>query len=488
MTNEIADFRLGEYERASALQQSAQRVIRFWEALAARDLSFLLLIGVWLLVAVPPALFHGYHYVEGLTVTIAQSALDDGNWLTPHLYNFRFIERPTLLSWLIAAMSLPSGHVVPFIARLPIVLSLLAGVLLVWRALRPVASREAAVFGAALFLASPIVMRYYATSVADMPLAVILFGAFLVWWRSYATGRISVGRWIGIGGLLALAALLKGPQPVAYFMLGLLTFVAMTSTWWQIPGLVLAGLLAAIPAGSWYAYVFVPGDQGEWLRYTRLASNGIALPHPFANAADFFFETLPAAFLAGALLITGARSVKQTVPQNFILALSCYAFACTSIILFWPAEVNPRYILPMVLPLCVLGGIAYDALSERRTVLVASGVCITIAFLGYAAVHSIVDGMIKPAYIRSKIASAQIAELVRNAPAPIYRTNMYAGLNEFSYVPLRVRTIDPNTVSTIAKPAWIAVPEKDAPEMIAQGKGRTKSFLVLDRAILLRLE
>lgn len=488
MTNEIADFRLGEYERASALQQSAQRVIRFWEALAARDLSFLLLIGVWLLVAVPPALFHGYHYVEGLTVTIAQSALDDGNWLTPHLYNFRFIERPTLLSWLIAAMSLPSGHVVPVIARLPIVLSLLAGVLLVWRALRPVASREAAVFGAALFLASPIVMRYYATSVADMPLAVILFGAFLVWWRSYATGRISVGRWIGIGGLLALAALLKGPQPVAYFMLGLLTFVAMTSTWWQIPGLVLAGLLAAIPAGAWYAYVFVPGDQGEWLRYTRLASNGIALPHPFANAADFFFETLPAAFLAGALLITGARSVKQTVPQNFILALSCYAFACTSIILFWPAEVNPRYILPMVLPLCVLGGIAYDALSERRTVLVASGVCITIAFLGYAAVHSIVDGMIKPAYIRSKIASAQIAELVRNAPAPIYRTNMYAGLNEFSYVPLRVTTIDPNTVSTIAKPAWIAVPEKDAPEMIAQGKGRTKSFLVLDRAILLRLE
>ncbi|CAA2143959.1 Undecaprenyl phosphate-alpha-4-amino-4-deoxy-L-arabinose arabinosyl transferase [Hyphomicrobium sp. ghe19] len=488
MTNEIVGFPLGENGRAAALQRAAQRVIQLWGAVAGRDFSLPLLIGVCLLVSVPPALFHGYHYVEGLTVTIAQSALDDGNWLTPHIYNARWIERPTLLSWLIAAISLPFGHVSPFIARLPIILSLLSGILLVWRALRPVASAEAAVFGAALFLASPIVMRYYVTSVADIPLAVVLFGAFLVWWRSYATGRISLSCWIGIGGLLAVAALMKGPQPVAYFMLGLLTFVAMTSTWWQIPGLILAGFLAAIPTGLWYAYVFVPGDQSEWLRYTRLASPGIAQPHPLANAADFFFESLPAALMAIALLLTGRSSVKKTVPQNFVLALSCYAFACTVVILFWPAEVNPRYVLPMVLPLCVLGGIAYDALSERRTVLVASGICITTVLLGYAAVHSVFDGLITPAYIHSKISGAQIVELVRNAPAPIYRTDPRAGLNEFSYVPSRVTTIRANTISTIAKPAWIVVPSTDAPAIIAQGKGRIMSRLALDHSILLRFE
>ncbi|WP_045836552.1 glycosyltransferase family 39 protein [Hyphomicrobium sp. 99] len=436
----------------------------------------------------PLALFHGYHYVEGLTVTIAQSALDDGNWLTPHINNLRWIERPTLLSWLIAAMSMPFGHVSPFIARLPIILSLLAGILLVWRALRPVVSAEAAVFGAALFLASPIVMRYYVTSVADIPLAVILFGAFLVWWRSYATGRISLGCWIGIGGLLAIAALLKGPQPVAYFMLGLFAFVALTSTWWQIPGLILAGFLAAIPAGLWYAYVFIPGDQSEWLRYTRLSSHEIALPHPLANAAHFFFEAFPAAFMAIALLLTGASSTPKSVPRHFVLALSCYAFACTLVILFWPADVNPRYILPMVLPLCVLGGLAYDALAEKRAVLVASGICITMVFLGYAAVHSIFDGLITPAYTQSKISGAQIAELVRNAPAPIYRTSWDAGLNEFSYVPFRVTTIGPNAISTIAKPAWIMVPTKDAPAIIAQGKGRIMSRLILERSILLRSE
>ncbi len=436
----------------------------------------------------PPALSHGYHYVEGLTVNIAQSALDDGNWLTPYIYNLRWIERPTLLSWIIAAISLPFGHVSPFIARIPIVLSLLTGTFLVWRALRHVASAGARMFGALSFLACPVVMRYYVTSVADLPLAVILFGAFLVWWSSYATERISLGRWIGIGCLLAVAALLKGPQPVAYFMLGLLTFVALTSTWWQIPGLVLAGSLAAVPTVLWCAHVFVPGDQNEWFRYTRLSSSGIAWPRPFANAVDFFFESFPAAFLAVPLLLTRANSIRKTVPHDFILALSCYAFACTFVILFWPAEVNPRYILPMVLPLCVLGGIAFDALSERWPAVVASGISIVVGLLGYATVHSVNDALLTPSYIHSKILGAQITELVKNAPAPVYRTNWSLGLNELPYVPYRVTTIGPNAISTIAKPAWIVVPVADAPAIIAQGNGRTTSRLKLGQSILLRLE
>jgi hypothetical protein len=94
-------------------------------------------------------------------------------------------------------------------------------------------------------------------------------------------------------------------------MLGLLAFVALTSTWWQIPGLALAGGVAVFPAGLWYAYVFVPGDQSEWLRYTRLSANGIARPHPLANAVDFFFETFPAALLAVALFLTPTKSVRR---------------------------------------------------------------------------------------------------------------------------------------------------------------------------------
>ncbi len=343
-------------------------------------------------------------------------------------------------------------------------------------------------FGAFAFLACPIVMRYYVTSVADLPLAVILFGAFLIWWNSFATGRIPVGRWIGVGSLLAMAALLKGPQPIAYFMLGLLVFVTLTATWWQIPGLVLAGVLAIAPTALWYAYVFVPGDQSEWLRYMRLSSGGMTFPHPFANAVDFFFETLPAALMALALLLTRASTVRKAVLKDFILALSCFAFACTLVILLWPAEVNPRYILPMVLPLCVLAGIAYDALLGRWPILVASSVSIVLGLLGYAVFHSATDALLTPAYGRSKTVGAQITNLVRSAPAPIYRTNWNSGLNELPYVPYRVTTIDPNAIATIAKPAWIVVPAADAAAIIAQGNGRIRSRLTFSPSILLRSE
>lgn len=488
MTNEIVEFGLRKKWRLSPPQLSAKWLIGFWNAFASRDLAPFLIIGVWAFVSVPPALWHGYHYVEGLTVTIAQGALDGGNWLTPHLYNLRWIERPTLLSWIVAAISLPFGHVSPFVARLPIILSLLAGAFLIWNALRRVTSAGAALFGALAFLASPLVIRYYATSVADLPLAVILFAAFLVWFNSYAMGRISLGRWICIGGLLAIAALLKGPQPVAYFMLGILTFVALTSTWWQVPGLFLAGLLAAVPTGLWYAYVFVPGDQGEWLRYTRLSANGLTKPHPFANAVDFFFETFPAALPAASLLMIGANATKFTVPRSFVLALSCYALTCTFVILLWPAEINPRYILPMVLPLCVLAGIAYDALSDRWPVFMASCILVVVGLLGYSAFHSVVGGPLKPAYNRSRLDGSKITELVKHAPAPVYLTVWDAGLNELAYFPFKVTAIEPNTLATIARPAWIITPKDDANSIISQSNGRINSRLIMARAVLLRAD
>ncbi|MBS0232025.1 MAG: glycosyltransferase family 39 protein [Proteobacteria bacterium] len=488
MTNDIVGSGARKKWRLSDFQKSAKRVFGFWNSVAERDFSPFLIVGVWALVSVPPAIWHGYHYVEGLTVTIAQSALEDGNWLTPHLYNLRWIERPTLLSWMIAVISLPFGHVSPLVARLPIILSLLAGAFLVWNALRRVASAGAALFGALAFLASPIVIRYYVTSVADLPLAVILFAAFLMWWKSYVAGSIRLSRWIGIGCLLAVAALLKGLQPIAYFGLGILTFAALTSTWWQIPGLFLSSLIAAAPTGLWYGYVFVPGDQSEWLRYTRLSGNELADLHPFSNAVDFFFEVLPAAVPAVSLLLTGAGSIRNSVPRHFVLALSCYALACTFVILFWPTQINPRYVLPMVPPLCVLAGIAYDALSERWPMLVAGSISIVMGLLGYAAVHSIAGGPIEPVYNRSKIDGMKIIELVGNEPAPVYRTSWTAGLNELAYFPHRVTTIDKNALATIRRPAWLVVPASDANAIIGQRNIDIRSRLEMDRAVLLLLK
>lgn len=487
MSEEIIGADQREEWRSRVLRNRGQYLVGALRTLARRDDAIVWLVALALIVSVPQALFHGYHYVEGLTVTVAQTALDDGNWFNQHMYNLRWIERPMLLSWIIAALSIPFGHVEPFIARLPVVLSLVAGVLLVWRALRPVVSREAALFGAALFLACPLVMRYYVTSVADLPLAVLLFAAFLMWLKSYTARQLTIGRWIAIGAVLAIAVLLKGPQPAAYFFLGVLVFIVLTSDWRQLPGLILAGCVAVVPAALWYVHVFSADAQSEWLRYTRFSRDGATWPHPFANGVDFFFECFPAAILAAALPFANLKAAERRVPRHFILALVCYALTCTWVVLFWPAEINPRYVLPMVLPLCVLGGIAFDVLSRQMPALVVLASAVTVALLGYAVYHAMHDVFLEPAYIRSKLDGTKVADLIREAPAPLFRSAGYVGLNELPYARVRVTTRPLDQIGTITGPAWIAIPVTDAHLVIERKRGQIKSVRAFSQFDLVRL-
>ena len=61
------------------------------------------------MLALPLVFFRGFNSDDGVALTLAQTALTDGQWLTPHMFNLRFAERPVLLSWVIAALSLPFG-------------------------------------------------------------------------------------------------------------------------------------------------------------------------------------------------------------------------------------------------------------------------------------------------------------------------------------------------------------------------------------------
>src|SRR5208337_2657686 len=205
--------------RASAF---ALRIVEAWNAAAARSSAVAVILVAWAVLALPLVFFRGYNSDEGLAVSIARTAIEDGEWLVPHMFNMRWIERPTLLSWLIAAISAPLGGVNQVTARLPIVLFLLAGCLLIYALLRKLnASIPASLLGVALFLACPLVIRSNVMITADLPLAVLLFLAFFLWWTGYENGARGFGRWLAIGVVLAFAGLLKGPQPLAYFALGI---------------------------------------------------------------------------------------------------------------------------------------------------------------------------------------------------------------------------------------------------------------------------
>ena len=470
---------------------AAERLVALWNAFATRWNPVAVIVIAWAALTVPLVFLRGFHSDEGVAVTVARSAVEDGYWLTPHIFNVRFVERPTLLSWMIAALSAPFGSVSQFTARLPVILFLLSGCLLIYAVLRRASSSmPAALLGAALFLACPIVLRAYAMATADMALAVLLFICFILWWYGFHAGRISLARWLAIGGVLALAGLMKGPLPVSYFALGIGSFILITRSWRQIPCFILAGIICVIPIAAWYGYVYSPGDEGQWAAFMRFAP-AAPLSGPVEAILNLFTETLPAALMALAFFAAKGFRSSTRIPSGFIKALLCYGLAATIVILFWPGGSSTRYFFPLILPMCVLGGLGYDALMKREPLAIVPGLLATFGVLAYAFVYSDIAAPLMPRQFRAaQIDAARISEQVKAAPATIYRTGAL-GLNVFPLVPGRIVETDIAVISKVSGPAWIAVTPDVAQALIAERPNALRVVLQFgqdDEWRLLRLE
>ena len=457
---------LGDKLRVSA---AGRDIVALWNLACARCNPIVAITTVWAAVALPLVWLRSFGSDEGLAVSIARTAVEDGYWITPHFFNVRVIERPALLSWIIAAVSEPFGHVSQVTAHLPIALFLLLGCLLIYFLLRKLAaSVPASLLGSIAFLACPLVMRSYVMVTADMPLAVLLFLAFVLWWDGFASGSISVSRWISVGIVLLLAGLMKGPQPIAYFALGIGLFVLIGRRWRQLPGLALACAICAIPLAAWYAYVYVPGDETSWANFMRVQP-AVQLAGPIEAVVRLFFEVLPAALIALSFLSSKQMREKSFAQPAFPLALACYAFTATIVVLFWPGGSTARYYFPMVLPLCVFGGLAYDVVSKQRPLIAAINLVVTNVLIIYALVYSLVAAPLLPMRFRpTEIGAARITPAIEAAPAPIYRVGV-AGLNLLPYVPGRILgTATLSELETIRGPAWMIVSGDQARVLLSQ--------------------
>jgi len=174
---------------------------------------------------------------------------------------------------------------------------------------------------------------------------------------------------------------------------------------------------------------------------------------------------------AAVLLATHFRSNAVTAHSTLIKALVCYAFTCSVIVLFWPGGTALRYFFPAVLPICVLGGIGYDVLATRRPAFIATMLTTTMVFLAYGLVYSTIAAPLLPQKFRSaRIDGANIAEMVRTAPGPIYRTGP-TGLNELLYVPTHIVGVKFADLRSIQGPAWFALPVDEAVQILEARKG-----------------
>ncbi len=121
----------------------------------------------------------------------------------------------------------------------------------------------------------------------------------------------------------------------------------------------------------------------------------------------------------------------------------------------------------MVLPLCVLGGLGYDALSARRSQVVAPILLLTAGLLIYALAYATASPLLPTRFRHTQIEAAQITELVKAQPAPIYTIGAVA-LNVLAYVPGRIVFTTPGELDALPAPAWMVLPIPDADALLSR--------------------
>jgi hypothetical protein len=138
--------------------------------------------------------------------------------------------------------------------------------------------------------------------------------------------------------------------------------------------------------------------------------------------------------------------------------------------LFWPGGTTSRYFFPMFLPMCVLGGLAYDAFAEKRREIVASVLILTFGILTYSLAYSILSPLLPKQFRSSRLDATLITKLVSGMPGPIYRIFPYA-LNVVPYIPARIHNANVNELETVSGPAWMIVSKDEAQALTAKRAG-----------------
>jgi 4-amino-4-deoxy-L-arabinose transferase-like glycosyltransferase len=428
---------------------------------------------LWFLLIVPAIGIRGAHYEEGTTIGLARGAFEDGHWLTPFLYGVRFAERPVLVSWLLGAMGTLTGYLPLWMARLPIVLALLAGAELVYWLVRQYASIRAAMFGAVCFLISPMMLQKTVTAEVDGVVSVLLFAGYVTWWVGHSRGGPKVMRWLLIAIILCAAALVKGPQPLGYFFIGIGSYLTLKRSWRELMMLAVCGVLSGTVAIAWYWYVHQRGDLEMWLAHSRIAAPVSAEAY-LAGASHFaatvLLEWLPGLLLAAPLALD---LIRREFPGNRALALALvlYAGACSLILVFWPSA-NGRYAMPSVLALAAAAGLAFDYLLARRRKTVEVAQAVAACLITYALVLNWLIMPLAPAIFHSsRRYGDSIALAMAQKPGTLYVTPEARCPNELVYVqsPVRIATLD--TIQRV-EPPFFAIVTHEQELLLASKNGR----------------
>jgi 4-amino-4-deoxy-L-arabinose transferase-like glycosyltransferase len=285
---------------------------------------------------------------------VAQEMLDSGNWLSPTVNGESYLEKPPLLFWSQALLSLPLGHVNEWTARLPSVLSAVAVVLLTYLLARSLFGVGVAWWTVVILITTQRFWWQARTGQIDMLLTAAMMAALYALWRWHETRR--TGWLFVVYAGMAAGLLAKGPPAILFIVLFIFAFYwgdkdSRKQTHWIV------GTLAAVAITlAWYIPArLLAGESAEEAVQSGIAGNlfrntigRMVMGVSKAQWPWYYAETIPADLLPWTLLLPWAlpwfwRNRNESAMHRL---LWCW---CVPALIFFSISVGKRavYILPL---------------------------------------------------------------------------------------------------------------------------------------------
>lgn len=347
---------------------------------------------------------------EGRYAEISREMVATGDWVTPRLNGFAYLQKPPLQYWATAAAYEVLGTT-EWTARLWTAVTGLLAVLATWFAGRRLLGKAAGEFGALALLASAYFVVMSGINTLDMGVSLFLSGAVFAYLlsRQAATRGAEAGWMLVAWGAMALAVMSKGLIGVVLPFATLVGYAlwhrepgALTRLYWM-PGL---ALLTAITA-PWFA--LAASANPDFLEFFFLHEHFERFTTTVHNRAGPVWYFVPILLLAvGPWIVPAAAGMARawrTRPEGKAVSTPRFLLLwCAIVFVFFSLSQSklPAYLLPIVPALALLAGDGLAGGALRRpaftlavSAMVYGGVLFTAnevtEDLNFGALHSIYE-------------------------------------------------------------------------------------------------
>ena len=327
---------------------------------------------------------------EPIAAQAAREMMARGDWLLPTVNGELYPDKPPLLFWGIGIASLPGRRITETTARIPSALAGLTLVLAVYLLSRRVLGARGALAAAGTLAVSTFFVEQSRYVQHDMLLCLGMSVGLLALFR-LAEGDEPRAAWIALAALaLGFGVLAKGPVALALPALVLAVETVLDRSVFRAWGaLILAGLLALLPAAAYYA-ALAHRHGAALLESFVFRHNldrfvaGFDHLHPWW----FFLIRSPVDLLPASLLLPAAAVLRPEDPARRRFHRRLWLWILVPLVFFsFSASKRPVYLLPALPAVCLLCGSLLDTaasglLARRARRLLLAGETAALGLLG----------------------------------------------------------------------------------------------------------